>query len=685
MSSKNKLQQSKLNKIVYYVVIATKDSWRSQSTLFTTATVFAGICLLLLVLIGLKNGLVQRLHDNIMASWSSITGSWFAPSTTLALDSSAEKLLTDKMPPGTIFVPEITKIVSLSTEKSDVNSVTLQATVPGDPFLRFHGAEISKLESPELVISPSVARALSLDENSLPKNATISLSRSEGHHPATAQLQVVIRSIVGTNTNKEKIAYLSRYFMDQLEDFTQGEGVIQHGWPGQPINGSVGHHGYLAFAKQPYTADELNRLHMRGFRAKALETELQPTPLGSERTLHGLLRPHNLHVYFITSETQTDRLEQYLTFDTTEVENITTCDDVMLYWSKPLTAIVDGREHLLVGVTGSTRWLRGYFYDAHTKINGQEINQLILPQEETQKSNADLFLLNGDRLSLRRIETPSNIKRLFSSQLTESADAVTRFIDGLTNYVLFPLHRVNCEYDLLCIWQESLAREHLRKLDRLIGSMKQPIAVVPAGLLAALHRLKQGSLAFDPVNQEFQRINLPNQYFSGRFYARVLEDVPVIDDRLTQLGYSTVSNKLRVVEMQGYAGTLDLLVGILQAIAVALGVVTASVIFLEVTRRRQASIAIMRIVGMDSVGIFLFVFVRAILIAGLGWAIASLIAAIISIALPFLTNAECRLLVSDYIRVLAGAIACSVLGISFHAYAATKIPPLEGIKQGKVQ
>jgi ABC-type antimicrobial peptide transport system permease subunit len=215
--------------------------------------------------------------------------------------------------------------------------------------------------------------------------------------------------------------------------------------------------------------------------------------------------------------------------------------------------------------------------------------------------------------------------------------------------------------------------------------MKQPIAVVPAGLLAALNRLKQGSLAFDPVNQEFQRINLPNQYFSGRFYARVLEDVPVIDDRLTQLGYSTVSNKLRVVEMQGYASTLDLLVGILQAIAVALGVVTASVIFLEVTRRRQASIAIMRIVGMDSVGIFLFVFVRAILIAGLGWAIASLIAAIISIALPFLTNAECRLLVSDYIRVLAGAIACSVLGISFHAYAATKIPPLEGIKQGKVQ
>ena len=42
----------------YYMAIAFKDSWRARTTLLTNAVIFAGICLLILLLIGLKSGLV---------------------------------------------------------------------------------------------------------------------------------------------------------------------------------------------------------------------------------------------------------------------------------------------------------------------------------------------------------------------------------------------------------------------------------------------------------------------------------------------------------------------------------------------------------------------------------------------------------------------------------------------------
>jgi ABC-type antimicrobial peptide transport system permease subunit len=93
----------------------------------------------------------------------------------------------------------------------------------------------------------------------------------------------------------------------------------------------------------------------------------------------------------------------------------------------------------------------------------------------------------------------------------------------------------------------------------------------------------------------------------------------------------------------------------------------------------------MQIMGMQSQGIFLFVFIRAILIAGLGWAMASVMSLLIATGLPLIANAECRLSIVDFAQVLVGAILCSALGVAYHAYAATKLDPMLAIKSGKVQ
>ena len=209
---------------------------------------------------------------------------------------------------------------------------------------------------------------------------------------------------------------------------------------------------------------------------------------------------------------------------------------------------------------------------------------------------------------------------------------------------------------------------------------------MPTELLSALHKQKNDVLAFDSNASRFVATPQPNRYFNGRIYATVLEDIPVIDDQLQALGYSTLSSRLRVQEMQGYAGTLDLLVNVLQLVAIGLGIVTVSVIFMEVTRRRQTSIGIMQIMGMEPRGVFLFVFVRAVMIAGIGWVLATVCSVFASYILPLTCDADCRFTVGDFVQVLAGALVCSSIGVLFHAwYAANRLDPVDAISGGKVQ
>lgn len=241
-------------------------------------------------------------------------------------------------------------------------------------------------------------------------------------------------------------------------------------------------------------------------------------------------------------------------------------------------------------------------------------------------------------------------------------------------------------FDLNEGWRESRVRKSLADAQDQINKDHMPLAIVPAELLAAIHRQRNGTIVFDSLTGQFTRTRQPNTYYNGRIYASVLEDIPVLDERLRQMGYSTISSRLRVQEMQGYAGTLDLLVNILQLVAVVLGVVTVSVVFMEVTRRRQTSIGIMRIMGMEPMGIFLFVFIRALMIAVVGWIFATVLAVSATYLMPFACKADCLFLPSDFAQVLAGALVCSSVGVVFHAwYAATRLDPVDAISGGKVQ
>ena len=674
MLNRNRSSDDRTSRVGYYTSIALKDSWRSRSTLLTNSIVFAGICLLILLLIGLKSGLVSQFREDILKSPTATEGKWFATSADQALDMQGEQRLLEKLPQGSIVIPEIAKIVSIRTATGEADNVTLHATVPRDPFLAFHNAGIETELSDQLIVSPAVAESLGIDrehDDLTPTKADLVIQRTEGDSRIEVSLQVTIDAVVGDDESQSQTGYLSRHLMDQLEDFSQGEPVIERGWPGKQMTGQLGKQGYLAFSRQIYGEDERQRLHLRGLKATEIGLDATEGMDSQWRELYGLLVPHRLHVYWITSNAQSDTTECLLDFEAFEIAEITTVDDVMLDWSRPRLLKINGQLHRMIGLSGSMRWLKKYLRDPEAKLPTGDMFRVMLPSAP-EVQHAELELPSGQNVKVACVPVPDTLTGFGQPCLVKSIDQIANRLD--------PFVRVG-NY-----WRTCNLRLLLADLEAVTSESNPPLAIVPTSLLTALHRNAAGAIVFDPVACQFNWTRKTNHYFSGRFYASVLEDVPVIDAQMQSMGYSTISSKTRVMEMQSYAGTLELLVNILQVVAIALGIVTVSVLFMDITRRRQTSIGVMRILGMEPQGVFLFVFVRAVLIATLGWLIATIVSMVFSFLLPILTHAECRLVTFDFIQVLGGAIICSMIGVAFHAWnAATRLDPVTAISGGKVQ
>jgi hypothetical protein len=318
------------------------------------------------------------------------------------------------------------------------------------------------------------------------------------------------------------------------------------------------------------------------------------------------------------------------------------------------------------------RWLKNHFVESLVRMNGMEMKRVMFVRS-TEAPVALLPLSADQSVRMTTIPTPPSIQGLGELGWLRLTDSIVAWTSSL----------FAADDDQ---WRASTIRGTIADVEHLVESHQIPLAIVPPTLLSAIHQSEQGMLVFDSANQNFQRVNTANQYYSGRFCARVLDDVPLIDKKLQSLGYSTVSSRLRVLEMQSYSGTLDLLVTVLQILAIVLGIVISTVLFGEITQRKQTAVGVMRIMGMPSTGVVIFVLLRAIIVASLGWTLASVMAVLMTITLPRIADAPCVIDWHDYAMVLLGSISCAGIGIAYSAYhAAFVLSPMDAVRNGKVQ
>src|SRR6266568_7242460 len=98
--------------MLYYSQIALRDTLRLRGSLFATSMIVLGICLPLVLLLGLTNGLVHQQEETMLRSPTAcqmllwVTGGKAPPFT-----QSVESQLTESHPEIALVIPSIKKVV----------------------------------------------------------------------------------------------------------------------------------------------------------------------------------------------------------------------------------------------------------------------------------------------------------------------------------------------------------------------------------------------------------------------------------------------------------------------------------------------------------------------------------------------------------------------------------------------
>jgi len=645
-----------LKRRIYYLQLACLDLLRLRGAVALHVIIVAGICLPILILLGLKRGHIAELRHDLITS---PTGRQII----VSVGGRGEMLtptnlpeLKKKLGPVDVIVPDTERLGDLERlsdpeVKKDsgavLQSVTFRSTAPGDPILSQHGADLLQVNEKAVVLFDSVAAAMGVQAGD---SVRLTISRRAGSSTESATVDLEVRKVIAGNSD-DKIGYLEIGILNAIEHYVRGGRVDDFGWPAVEHSVRDRYAEYLLFCEvsRPLSDDDIDAIHTRGYYVE----EVLDASLCS---LYGILKPESLDklvLYRLYSEHSRSDPNQRLFLTPRDVADITAEDDVVLPWNPPRTITIGEVAHRLLGFSLPRRtWLKSYMHDSET----------VFPYSVA--GNPVMFGADGGH------EPGSNVILHFD-----------------TDHVL----------DLETTGSASIPNESNQQ-GPLLASQKPPVAIVPVQLLARLDAYHHGLAEFDESTKLF--IPLPSEptYTQVRVYATTIDSVLGVIEQLETLNYAYRAQNARIKEIQGQDRQLEDLVTIVAVSVFFFGVITVISVLLEATERKRATIGIMRVMGVSRTGIFAIVFVRAIvvgLMAGLvAWSCGEAITyalnweptgggAISQLLLRLRPDVKAIIDGNDIVLVLAGSTLCCILGAICPAWRASRLDPFDAITEGR--
>ena len=701
----------KARNIRYFIGVGLVDTWKAKWPLLANMSIVAGICLPILLLLGLNRGLVEQFRQDILKSPTACEIRVTALRETALLTEAREHELENLEDVDKVIPLIEKKAVTLQTADGHSLVANLYATNPGDPRLVFYKADVLEKRDRGAVLAKHVADKLGIqalptgkDEVSRfdPPEITVILLREEDGVPQSYSVKLPVRGIITPTKRRdsknqvsaayrELSVYLSRWVMDRITDFSLGRPVGKEGeqlyLPGSQASPEPEYEGYLAFCEASYGPDDLDRLDYWGFTVTLIEdAELQQW-----RTLYGLLQPQGLSVYWIH---WTHRSEDSLTYRAKEIEDRTTTDDIVLPWCKPQALALNGEPHQVVGVSLRARWLKQYFRNSVTRFSSsaEEMQvKLALPSrpvtaepEPPSPGDQEVAKVDSDMQPpadvTKKEEQPAKDPEQKPETPLEAAVDKPKTSDQqpIVTEPQVTLTLPSGEMAVLDVeWiPTDSAGESSSKPSGL------PVAVVPAGLVARFGPAKAGHLIWDGSQNRYIRAVEPNAYKDARIYARNLRRVPDLHEYLERtFGYDARSERDQVEEMLGYESRLNLLFRVIFISVLVVGVGTVLAVFWDVTARKRYAIGVMRVMGMPAWGVVLIVLVRAGFVGLLGGAGALGLAWLISQILTRCSEASCLMdWWWDVPLTIVVALVLSLAGVLVPALRAATISPLIAVR-----
>ncbi len=672
-----------MSQLIYSLELAFKDLVRLWSGTRHHVVIVAGICLPILMLLGLKRGHVETLRKDLVTSptgrqvifWSARQGE--------LMDRTAVDRLTTELPSVDVLIPETQRLVRIragvGAELRELESATLYATRPGDPLLSQLGLSAPARGRNEVILGDGLAAGLGIGVGG---EVVISLTRGQGDQADSVEVALRVSAVMPTTEHGAAVGYIDLDLLDRFDAYVRGQRVAEFGWSSAKSPAADSYSGYLVLCEtsSDLTDDDRQFYVDRGLQLTDV-TDAPPLPLPD------LLVPDyadRLRVYFAQtqvspSDSRSDSpsvAPSRLRIAPSELSEGTQADEVVLPWNTPRYESVEGHQLCLVGLSLPRRtWLREYFrnrdlpfdYEADP-FTGQLVAGLdptgdtaslpaqtiawplsdggivplaLKPLKPTTLESAPVEPLPDSppntapgspaAESSRAESTVADIRppdlpaaKGERSETNQSVAETAHVVpgDSESNSVSSPAAgpAVRAETDATPPPAENPAPGKPLDTPRPEANRALPL-IVPASLLAWVSAHADGVVEFDSDIRLFIPRQQPAIYDRVRLYAHTIDDVPRLVTALAERRFAVMSETGRISEIQRQDDSLQSLVWVVGAGVFLFGTLTVFSVLMDSTDRKRGVIGILRVMGMSRVGIFVSILLRSMVIGALAAAL----------------------------------------------------------------
>jgi ABC-type lipoprotein release transport system permease subunit len=648
-----------------YADLAVKDVFRLWSASQLQVIIIAGICLPILLLLGLKNGHIADLRKDLVTSptgrqiifWSAMQGEF--------LTDAVIEDIQNAIPNVALIIPESQKLVfatgKASGESDAISSpLTLYATLPGDPILKQFGADIGVMAHglPPIVLSEPTARSLSLRKGG---TASVTIKRRIGNEE---QEHTLAFSVVGTvasgNEADGLIGFTHLNVMASLEKYAAGEAVPEFSVSAMDSLRAIDQYTEMLLVCFRGPGTDLTEKDHAFLAERGLKAE--ETIAGDVTSLYGVLKPEankELRFYFLRFSGEQESPQSVIR-DNPELlaRNTEAQDDLVLRWCTPRSVKVNEQDYRLVGLTLPNK-----------RQNGGWIQNFLRP-------GAPWFTYKEST------ETPLSVR----------GSAAVREVFGLCE--------VSFDSDVKALLEpsrlppsdgEQSTAPPLSAEEITVGD--EMTAFVPTSFLAFLNQAARKQVTLDSDGRKFVPASQPVSFTKARMYTHTIDDVPLAADMLAKRKYAVLSEVGRIAEIQAQDTSLKVLVAVVALGVFLFGIVTVFSVLVDSTDRKKGMIGILRVMGISSAGVFVILLARAVIIGvmaavlccGIGVFLAAALGKTLigSEYLTWLPQVRVVLGLNEYLLVTIGAVLCAGLGVLMPALKASRLDPFDAIMEGQ--
>ena len=264
-----------MSKLGTYTRISLLDLVRLWRSTQHHVIIVAGICLPLLLLLGIKSGFIDEMREELLASPQGREITFWAMASDQFLRADNLGKLEQDIKDISLLIPEIQRLVRLSNANSEeIFDVTLVPTTPDDPLLTFAGVDLPEPGERQIVLTKTLAEKLNAEVGSY---VTIQVARkTDAGRESHAIELVLVTSIYDSGDNAGDIGYCDIGLIDEIELYVQGFAADTLELPAADIQYSPKPSGYLLVARSGLDQDsDLVPLTDFGLRVVKVDENLQ--------------------------------------------------------------------------------------------------------------------------------------------------------------------------------------------------------------------------------------------------------------------------------------------------------------------------------------------------------------------------------------------------------------------------